>query len=242
MPCDQWFDQSAQSRHQRQHETQIGPQAGEQGRRGHECRRDRFDLGAAAAGQHRDHRLRAIEAEGGTRGAARHGKVDRIGQRMADIRGGDAMLLQQRGLEREQAEHMVGAARDLGRAAGAPGPDRRADEVDRLDAGVAQLVLETEIEVGRIDTDEGVGLVGDEALEQRIADALDLAVVAQHLDIAAHRQLVVWPPGGKAMLGHARAADAEGLQRRPALLQAAEQQAGEQVARSLAGDQRDDRI
>ena len=41
--------------------------------------------------------------------------------------------------------------------------------------------------------------------------------MAQHLDIAAHRELVVRPPGLEALRRHPRPADAVALQRRPAL-------------------------
>src|SRR5664280_1678477 len=43
---------------------------------------------------------------------------------------------------------IVGSLPDLVDALAAPGPDRRTDEMDRLDADRAQLHLEIEIEVG----------------------------------------------------------------------------------------------
>ena len=121
----------------------------------------------------------------------------------------------------------------------APGPDRRADEVDRLHARRFQLGLDAEVEVGRVDADEGIGLVGEQALDQAVPDREDLAEMAEHLEVAAHRELVVRPPGDEAALGHARAADAFGDEPRPARPQAGEQRAGEQVARSLARDHRE---
>jgi hypothetical protein len=148
------------------------------------------------------------------------------------------MPRQQRWLEGEQAQHMVGAAGDRLDPARTPGPDRRTDEVDRLDAGRPQARLEAQVEVGRVDADEGVRSCGQQAIAKRVADAFDLAVVAQHLDIAAYGQLVVRPPGLEALSRHARAADADQARVRPALPHPAEQQSGEQVAGSLASDQR----
>ena len=61
--------------------------------------------------------------------------------------------------------------------------------------------------------------------------------MAQHLDITAHGELVVRPPGLEALRRHLRAADARAAQAGPAPAQATEQQAGKQVARGFAGDQ-----
>ncbi len=89
---------------------------------------------------------------------ARHVERDRVGQRMADV-----------GRRRCPASHRSPARTETGTARGrsrarifsialaAPGPDRRADEVDGLDAGRLQPRLEAEVEVGRVDADEGVG-------------------------------------------------------------------------------------
>ena len=76
------------------------------------------------------------------------------------------------------------------RAAAAPGPDRRADEVDRRDAGGLQPGLQAQVEVRRVDADEGARRLGQQAVAPARRGCADLAVVAQHLDVAAHRQLV----------------------------------------------------
>ena len=82
-----------------------------------------------------------------------------------------------------------------------------------LTPGRLQLELDAEVEVGRVDADEGIGRLGEQPLDEPVADREDLAEVAEHLEIAAHRELVVRPPGGEALLGHARTADALGDER-----------------------------
>ncbi len=109
----------------------------------------------------------------------------------------------------------------------------------RLHAAGAQRGLEVEVEVRRIDADEELGPFAQQPGAQLAPDAGDLGVVAQHLDIAAHRQLLLRPPALEAARQHLRAADAHRLHGRPARLQAVEQQPGQQVARGLARDQRE---
>jgi hypothetical protein len=140
------------------------------------------------------------------------------------------MGLQQFRLEGKQAQHVVHAGRHLLRAPATPGPDGRADEVDGLDARGLQLRFQPQVEIGCIHADEGPWRIGQQAAGQGTADTRDLSVVAQHLDIAAHGQLLVRPPGPKAVCGHARTTDPVGLQPRPALSQPAQQQPGQQVA------------
>ena len=66
---------------------------------------------------------------------------------------------------------MVHVARNALDPPAAPGPDRRADEVDRADAAAPQPRLQAEVEVGRIDADEGTRPLLQQALGQRVADA-----------------------------------------------------------------------
>ena len=108
----------------------------------------------------------------------------------------------------------------------------------RPHAARLQVGFQIQVEIGRVDADEHVGSVGgQQALLQLRADADDLAVVAQHLDIAAHRQLLAGPPGLEAVSGHLWAADAERLQIGPALTHATQQQARQQIARRFARHQ-----
>ncbi|EWS55767.1 hypothetical protein X551_01401 [Methylibium sp. T29] len=91
------------------------------------------DLAAAAAGHHGHHGLAVTQAKRSASGGARYVQRNRIGQWMAHVAGGHARLRQQRRLERKEAQHMVGRRGQLVHPPAAPGPDRRADEVDGLE-------------------------------------------------------------------------------------------------------------
>ena len=196
-------------------------------------------LGGAAARKHGQH----LAPLGQPQRAAGRGLVrflgNDIGQGVADVGGGNAVLREQFGLEGEQAQHVVGGAADLVDPAGPPGPDRGADEVHGAQARAAQAGFEVEVEVGRVDADEQVGPVGQQALLERLADADDAAVVAQHLDVAAHRQAIEGPVGAEAVALHDRPTDAPGLHVRPAPAHAFEQEAGQQVTGDLSRDHAD---
>jgi hypothetical protein len=110
-------------------------------------------------------------------------------QRMTDVGGFDAMLGQQLGLEREDAQHMVGRAADFLHAIGTPGPDRRADKVHGLDAGFTQAGFQPQVEVGRIHTDEHRGRMRNQALTQLFANTEQLGHARQHFPaVAVHGQ------------------------------------------------------
>ena len=241
MPRDHRLDQRAQARHHRQHEAQMRTQPLHLGGRAEQARRDVLDLGAPAARQQRDDGVVFAQRERDPARGSRHFERNCIGQRMADIRRRDTVARVDRRLEWKHAQHMVDRAAHLLDALAAPGPDRRADEMDRLDAGLLEPAFELEIEVGRIDADEGVGALVQQPLGEPPADARDLAVVPQHQDVAAHREAIMRPPGVETVSRHSRSADAERAQCRPACLQSAEQQSGEQIARGLAGHHREPR-
>ena len=83
-----------------------------------------------------------------------------VGQRMADETRIDAMARIDRRFHREQAQHAIGAASDLLRAPLAPGPYRRAHVMHGAHAALLQPLLHAEVEVGRVDADEHIGLPG----------------------------------------------------------------------------------
>jgi hypothetical protein len=159
-----------------------------------------------------------------------------VGEGMADIAHRHAGLLVDRRLEREQAEHARHAARDALDAATAPGPDRRAHVVDGGHTGIAQLALQPQVEIGRIDADEGGRLVPEQAVEQAATDAGQVAVVLEHLEIAAHGQFLGRPPGVEAGRLHARPADADEVDIGPRIAQRLDQVRSQLVARRFAGD------
>ena len=103
------------------------------------------------------------------------------------------------------------------------------------DARFAQADFEIKIEVGCVDTDEQVRLLCQQTLRQFAADAGDLWIVAQHLDIAAHGELFARPPDIEIFGLHARAADAHEVRAGQALLDRSHQVRGEQIARRFAG-------
>ena len=157
----------------------------------------------------------SADAERRARLGPRRLERDHVGERVADVGRGDAVLGVDRRLERERCT-APGRRRCLIFSTRLP----RQAQIDGLTKCTvltprgAQPGLEVEVEVGRIDADEDVGLVAQQPLGELVADADDLAVVAQHLDVAAHRELVVRPPGLEAARGHPRPADALGRQRR----------------------------
>ena len=135
---------------------------------------------------------------------------------------------------------MVHRPRDLLDALAAPGPDRRADEMDHRASLPAprgpQPQFEVEVEVRSVDADESRRWFGQQSPREIPTDARDLDVVPQHLDVAPHRELVDRPVAAKALRGHPRPADPEGREARKASTERREQRRGEQVPGCFARD------
>ena len=134
------------------------------------------------------------------RAAARSGvHRDHVGQRMADV--GRAMPCCASSSGSNGKMHSTWSAARLifstrsGRQAQIEGQTKCTVLMPRA----LQRRFEVQVEIGRIDADEDVGRLAQQALAQLVADADDLAVVAQHLDVAAHGQLLVRPPGLEAV-------------------------------------------
>ena len=200
-----------------------------------------LQLAHAASGKQRHRHRRGAQAQLCARlapvGLQRH----RVGERMAHEAHRDAGLLVQRLLEGVHDQHAVDGLADGMDALRAPGPDRRAHVMHRRNARGLELPLQAEIEVRRVDADEQVGTVVEEVAPQARADAEDLAQVLQHLDVAAHRELLHGIERARAFGDHPRTGDAVELDIGPALPQRAHQSRAEQIARRLAGDDRDPR-
>ena len=150
------IEQVAHAAHGRQHEAQVGVLLGQPRRRTQQgramwrtCR-----AGCPAAARSRAHPAAGRAQPVRPRAAP---PADRVGQRMADI----ARRCRRAG--RSPARRGTGTAHgrpprgSCGSARPASGPDRRADEVDGLRAGLLQPGLQAEVEVGHVDPDEGVG-------------------------------------------------------------------------------------
>ena len=134
------------------------------------------ELRAPAAGQQRDDQLarRAGAAARAPRpSAARAGSCRRADGR----RRSPARRPARRSAPRTGTSRGCGPprARSLARASAAT-PRPRAHVVDGRDAGVLELALEAEVEVGRVDADEEIGPLAQHAAREAPADAHDLAV------------------------------------------------------------------
>ncbi len=117
------------------------------------------DLSPPATRYHRDHGLRAAQAQA-TAHRLRIGiRVERIRERVTDEIRRHPIARVERRLEREQTEDPVDRPRNRLHPGTSPGPNRGADDVDRADAGVAQSPLQTEIEIRRVDPDHHIGAV-----------------------------------------------------------------------------------
>lgn len=158
---------------------------------------------------------------------------------MADVGYRDAGLLVERWLHRKQRQDPRDGTADRLDAAAAPCPDRRADVVDRRNAGLLEAGFECEVEVGSVDADEDIGLQVEEAPLQLAADAGYLAGVLQRIDVAHDRQLVHRPPGIETLPLHGRAADAEEDGVRQPAPERRNEVCAEEVAGGLAGHQGD---
>ena len=102
-----------------------------------EHRRHAADFARAAAGQHEDKRRIGEPALGFL--SVRAQPRDLLGERVADKGAGwPAQPAQGLRLERQQREHVVDVRAHGARAAGPPGPNRRADVIDDRDGGCAR--------------------------------------------------------------------------------------------------------
>ena len=231
------LDLGAQTGNHRRHEANIGHLLAHQRGGGEEPGGQRAYFRAPAARQQRDDRRVCRQSErDACRGAIRHLR-NHVRDRMADVSPGHALLRQDRRLERKDAQHVIGRRADLFDTVGTPRPDRRTDEMHGLDAPSAQSGFEVEVEIGRVDADEKIGPFAQQAGLELAADAGDFGVVAQDLDIAAHRQLLLRPPALESTCQHLGTADACSFGAWPSRAQPIEQQPGQQIARRLAGDQ-----
>ena len=158
---------------------------------------------------------------------------------MADISGRNAGIVIDLLFEGKDEQHAVNRTTDLRNALRPPCPNGRAYELNGAYAGRAQTFLESEIEVGRVDSDEGARAQRRNAVEQIAAHAQQPWKVTQHLNIAAHRQLAHMCPRIEAGRDHAVTADARKRKRRVASLQLGKYASRQQIARRLARDDGD---
>ena len=201
-----------------------------------------FDFRPSAPRQNGDHRVFIAQTQHlpGRLAVGLH--WNHGGQWMADIGRCNSVSGQQCRLEWKYAQHMVHTALDFFNPVSSPGPNRRADKLDRLDPFCLKCSLQVEVKVGRVDADEQVGTLtrrGQKPLFELLANAGDFPVMAQHFDIAAHSEFVAWPPCIKTQAGHVRTTNSAGFQTRPARGQPFQQQTGQQITRNFASHHRD---
>src|SRR3546814_1224985 len=128
---------------------------------------------------------------------------------------------------------------DLFRALLAPRPHRRADVVHRAHAALLEPFFHAQVEVRRVDADEGVGLPVQYPLAEAAAQLQKPRQLRQHRGEVHHRQLLRVVPGLEAGRAHRIAADAGELRVRETRAQLFDQSRAEQVAGGFAGAKRD---
>ena len=94
------------------------------------------------------------------RNASRGTHLDQIHQRVAHECHRNPLTLVERGLEREDRQHLRDESLHRVDVARAPGPQLRADVVDDRHAEPPNRARETEVEVGKVDRDEDVRPLG----------------------------------------------------------------------------------
>ena len=158
----------------------------------------------------------------------------RAGQRMADVGDRYAFLAVDLFLERKQYQHVRNRLADLVDALIAPRPDRRTDEVHRGRAGLAQLMLQAQVEIRRVDANEHGRRLGQPAPLDVAIGGQQAGQALERVDVAEHGQGMHGMPGIEVAGLHLRPADAFATHRRVAGLQAGDDATGQQVARGLA--------
>ncbi len=105
--------------------------------------------------------------------------------------------------------------------------------------GLAQLALETEVEVGGVDADHDIGSPGQRIAPELAAHADQPGQVTEHLDQPHHREGLQGKAAVDALLDHARPADAAELDAGMTGLEGTHQAGAEDIPGELAGHQVD---
>src|SRR5712691_10881462 len=105
--------------------------------------------------------------------------------------------------------------------------------MDRGDAGPLQPALERQIEIRGVDADEQPRPRRREPAPELPPDPENLRKMPQHLDVAAHRELLHAEPGIEPLSLHFRAADAYTMQIGNALAQRGDEMRPEKISRDL---------
>ena len=111
--------------------------------------------------------------------------------------------------------------------------------VHRLDSSAAQLELQAQIEIRRIDANEHVRLCGDQITSELTATAKQFEQAAEHLDQAHDSQPLHREIGFQALGFHPRTTDTNEFGIRIALLDGLHQTGAKNVTGRFTGDQCD---
>ncbi len=142
-------------------------------------------------------------------------------------------------LEREQHKHVRYRLADLVDALVAPGPDRRPHEMDGRRAGLAQLMLQAQVEIRRVDPDEDFGRLRQPAPLDVPIGTEQAGQALERVHVAEYRQGVHGMPRVETTGLHLRPAYAFAADVAIARLQTGNDATGQQIARGLAGHHAD---
>ena len=127
---------------------------------------------------------------------------------MSDVLHRHAVLAQKLDLERKYAEQQIDRSTQRFDPTRSPGPHGRAHVVHGLDTGIAQLSLQTEIEIGCVDSDKAVRWILSPALRQTPAQAQQARQMPNDLGQAHDGQRIHGNPAIQTFRLHPLAPDA----------------------------------
>ena len=162
-----------------------------------------------------------------------------VGQRVADEYRAQARFVVNAAFERKQAEHEVEVARHARGASPPPGPDLGADVLDRAQTRRMERWREAEVEFGRVDADEDIGLQGEHCAADACAKPDEAGKVMQHLEQPHDGELAGVRKGLAARGHHARTGDADKSRAGRTRTDRIDQRGTQVVSGGLAGDEAD---
>ena len=202
-------------------------------------RRHIIDFAHAAAGHQGKHGFPQIDFHLQPRGFLIGIQRQRLRHRVADKFGLPARFAVKRRFHRKQAQHFIHLMHNGVDPFAPPRPHRRAHIMQGGNAGFFQLFGHAQIKIGRINAHKHIGADALQFAHQTAADAQNFGQPLHHFGKAAHGQFFLLIKALDALCQHARPADADKAGIRTALFDGGHQVGAEQIARSLAGTQRD---
>ena len=158
---------------------------------------------------------------------------------MADVSHRNTLFIVQCWLEGKKSQNAVYGSADFVDPFASPSPDRWANVVDGRNATLFKGFLQRQIEIWRIDTDENIRRIGQEAFLEIAPDPRNFPVVLEHFDIPTDREFFQRIPDIKALPLHFRPANAVEPRVGKACFEGLYEMARQQVAGRLAGNHGD---